>query len=263
MPRMFTPRLIACDVDGTLLPEGHAVLAPETVALIERLLDAGVAFVPASGRQQPNLQRVFAQFIDRIPLVAENGTIAFLGDETVFRAQMDPELGREIIRAIQQREPYEALVSGAQVSYIQPKDPDFVSFMRKDIRYECKLVEDLLNIPEPYSKISAYHPTVADDAAHWYPLFGTRCAVTISGLTWIDFMPAGISKASGLAAICKRLGIAPEECLAIGDNDNDVEMFDLVGHAIAMESGSQKAREHAQEITPGPNEVFRRVLESL
>ena len=70
----------------------------------------------------------------------------------------------------------------------------------------------------------------------------------------------GISKASGLAAVCERLGIAPAECLAIGDNDNDVEMFDLVGHAIAMETGSQKARAHARETTPSANDVFARIL---
>lgn len=263
MPRMLTPRLIACDVDGTLLPEGQAQLAPETVTLIERLLDAGIAFMPASGRQTPNLQHVFAQFIDRIPIVAENGTIALLGDEMVFRAQMDQALGREIIRTIQQREPYEALVSGMRISYIHPKNPAFVDHMRKDIRYECKIVENLLDIPEPYSKITAYHPDVASDAAFWHERFGTRCVVAISGLTWIDFMPSGISKASGLAAICKRLGISPTECLAIGDNDNDVEMFDFAGHAIAMETGSPAARAHAQETTPGPNAVFMRILESL
>ena len=97
MPRMLKPRLIACDVDGTLLPEGQAVLAPETISLIERLLDAGIVFVPASGRQHPNLLRVFAPFIGRIPLVAENGTIAFLEDEPVFRATMDMGLAHEVI----------------------------------------------------------------------------------------------------------------------------------------------------------------------
>jgi Cof subfamily protein (haloacid dehalogenase superfamily) len=263
MPRMFTPRLIACDVDGTLLPEGHTALMPETVSLIGRLLDAGIVFAPASGRQLPNLQRVFAQFIDRIPMIAENGTIAVLNGETVFRATMEQELGREIIRTIQQKPHYEALVSGASISYIQPKDPSFISFMSKDIRYECKRVEDLLNIPEPYSKITAYHPAVAEEADYWRGRFGERCTVAISGLTWLDFMPAGISKASGLAAVCEHLGIAPADCLAIGDNDNDVEMFDLAGHAIAMETGSAAAHDHAQETTPGPNAVFRRILESL
>ena len=263
MPRMFTPRLIACDVDGTLLPEGQPYLAAETLVLIEHLLDAGIVFVPASGRQHPNLEHVFAPLLDRIPLVAENGTMAFLGNEQVFRADMDRELGHEIIRTILQRDPCEALVSGARTSYIQPKSPDFLTFIRKDIRYTCTIVDDLMNIPEPYSKLTAYHPSVANDAPFWLERFGSRCNVAVSGLIWIDFMPTGISKASGVAAVCERLGIAPTECLAIGDNDNDVEMFDFAGHAIAMETGSEKARAHAQETTPSANEVFRKVLESL
>ena len=261
MADMRAPRLIACDVDGTLLPDGQFALAPDTVALIHALLDKGIVFVPASGRQYVNLQRVFRPFLGQIPFVAENGTIAFIGDKAVFRACMSQELGNTIVRAILEREECEALVSGARISYIQPKDPAFARFMREELHYQCQAVRDLTQLPEAYSKISAYHPHVADDAPYWRARFGDTCTVAVSGLTWIDLMPAGISKASGLAAICEHLGIAPEECLAIGDNDNDAEMFDFVAHPIAMATGSEKARAHARETTENVNDIFKRVLE--
>lgn len=260
---MLKPRLIACDVDGTLLPEGHTKLDPTTIALIERLLDAGIVFAPASGRQYANLTKVFEPFSGRIPLIAENGTYVFMNDEVIFRAQMDKTLGDDLVRTVLGRNPCEALVTGERISYLQPKDPAFVRLMCEEKHYVCTVVEDLTNLPEPYTKVSVFHPHAADDAPFWRQRFGQRCTVALSGATWIDLMPSGISKASGVKALCNRLGIAPADCLAIGDNENDVEMFDFVGYAIAMDSASEEARLHARETTPSPNEVFRRILALL
>ena len=47
---MNAPKLIACDVDGTLLHDGETELPEETVGLIAQILDAGIVFAPASGR---------------------------------------------------------------------------------------------------------------------------------------------------------------------------------------------------------------------
>ena len=69
----MTPRLIACDVDGTLLPAGQPELSDETVALIRRIVEAGIVFVPASGRQLTGLRKVFAPVGCVDAFVAEDG----------------------------------------------------------------------------------------------------------------------------------------------------------------------------------------------
>lgn len=59
--------MISSDVEETLLFDGHGITG-ETIALIERLLDAGVAFVPTSGRQYANLRKIFELLADRLSL---------------------------------------------------------------------------------------------------------------------------------------------------------------------------------------------------
>ena len=260
---MAAPKLIACDVDGTLLHDGQTELPSETVALIEQLLDAGIAFVPASGRQYANLRHLFRQFLDRMSFVAENGTIAFMDDKAMFRAEMDHGLGNEILQAIFERPGYEVLVSGTTSSFIKPKNPAFASMLRDNIKYTITIVDDMNATGEPYSKISAYNEDVRREEAYWLERFGTRCTVAVSGVTWIDFMPKGISKASGLQAVCRQMGIDPAHCVAIGDNDNDVEMLDLVGRPISMASGSERAKRHASRITPTANDALRAILAEL
>lgn len=260
---MNIPHLIACDIDGTLLPAGQPQLRPETAELIARLRAAGIHFVPASGRQYPSLHRLFAPFASTMPFVAENGTIALMGEHAIYRATMDDALGDQIVHAVLERDTCEVMVSGARASYLQPKNGEFLKLLRDAIKYEVVVVDDVTKRDEPYSKISVYHPNAYDEEAYWRERFGAHCAVAVSGLTWVDLMPAGVSKASGLAAVCAELGVDPADCLAIGDADNDAEMFDFAGQAIAMETASVKAKAHADAITPNPDEVFARILAQI
>lgn len=64
-------KLIASDLDGTLLQNGAQALTPRAIDLISRLCDAGIHFVSASGRQYDNQKRVFAPLKDRISFIAE------------------------------------------------------------------------------------------------------------------------------------------------------------------------------------------------
>ena len=63
-------KLIASDLDGTLLQNGAQALTPRAIDLISRLCDAGIHFVSASGRQYDNQKRVFAPLKDRISSVS-------------------------------------------------------------------------------------------------------------------------------------------------------------------------------------------------
>ena len=261
--RMAIPRLIACDVDGTLLPTGQRQLAPSTITLIQRLLDKGIVFVPASGRQYPSLKRVFAPFSASLPLIAENGTIALAEGTCIFRATMERSLGDEIVYAARARETCEVMVSGAEVSYLQPKTTSFLELLRDAIKYRIVVVDDVTTIDEPYSKIAIYHPDAYREAPYWRERFGSRCAVTVSGDTWVDLMPKGISKASGLRAICELYNIAPHDCMAIGDADNDVELFNYAGDSYAMQTASARAKEHANHIVASADDVFAAILAEM
>ncbi len=66
-------KLIACDLDGTLLHPGEREPRPEAFELIDELHRRGIVFMPASGRQYASLRYLFAPVADELAYVCENG----------------------------------------------------------------------------------------------------------------------------------------------------------------------------------------------
>ena len=68
-------KLIASDLDGTLLHNGAQELSPYTIDVIRRITQKGIHFIAASGRQSDNERRLFAGIEDEISYIAENGSL--------------------------------------------------------------------------------------------------------------------------------------------------------------------------------------------
>ena len=253
-------KLIACDLDGTLLLNGAQSLRPETCGLIREMLGRGILFFAASGRQYTNLRRLFEPVKEEIGYLCENGCVSFYHDEMMQKVRMESALAQEIITEIQQKEGAEALVSGVMVSYLQPKDMRYYYHMRDVVRNDVVIVPDLLDIGEEYMKVSAFVEGGVKDEAYWQKRFGDRCTVVTGGNDWLDMMPKNVNKAAALRNILEKLGIAPEECMAIGDNDNDREMLELVGFPAAVTSAKPEIRAIAGEETDTVEELFKRIL---
>lgn len=86
-------------------------------------------------------------------------------------------------------------------------------------------------------------------------------SATRSGSVYLELRPPGSSKGSALAWVAKQLGLAASEVLAVGDNDNDVEMFKWAGTSVAVNTASNSAREHADFLCDyGPFQGVVQVL---
>jgi HAD superfamily hydrolase (TIGR01484 family) len=71
----------------------------------------------------------------------------------------------------------------------------------------------------------------------------------IGWTAWLDLAPAGVSKASGLQQVCDRLGVGPEDVLAIGDGRNDIEMLQWAHRGVAMGQAPLEVQEAADFVT--------------
>ena len=71
---------------------------------------------------------------------------------------------------------------------------------------------------------------------------------------YIEAIPVGTSKASGLSNVCKGLGIDPSEVIAFGDAENDLEMIQFAGHGVAMGNACNALKDAADEVTLTNNE---------
>ena len=241
-------KLIACDLDGTLLLNGAQSLRPDTCGLVERLTDSGILFFAASGRQYTSLRKLFAPVADRVPFLCENGAVVY------GPGSPGPVLGKTVM----DREA--ALVSGVMECYVQPKDMRFYRHLRDVVRNDVTLVPDILHTEEAYMKISVYEEGGVKDEAYWKDRFGSRCTVVTGGNDWLDMMPLHVNKATALTRILAHLGISPEDCMAIGDNDNGREMLELVGHPAAVASAKPAIRALARYETDTVEHLLQGIL---
>jgi len=80
-------------------------------------------------------------------------------------------------------------------------------------------------------------------------LTGTGGEWTSQRDCWLDVGPAGVSKATGVAVVADALGVPFADVLAIGDGDNDLELFRRVGRSVAMGQASCAVRATATYVT--------------
>ena len=118
-------RLIASDLDGTLLQNDAQELAPRAIDLIRKLTDQGIRFVAASGRQYENEVHLFEPIKDRISYIAENGSLCIHEGEVISRTVIDMELIHRIIDEVKEDGRFEILLSKDRACYIENRDPVF------------------------------------------------------------------------------------------------------------------------------------------
>ncbi|MDE7087825.1 MAG: Cof-type HAD-IIB family hydrolase, partial [Clostridia bacterium] len=134
-------KLIACDLDGTLLPPSK-IMPEETFGLIEKFTAKGGVFAPASGRQLPNLLKLFAPVADKIAVIAENGGLVWYGGKVIFS---DPTPSADVKRAIDIIRGVDGLypvVSCADCAYYEDGYPRFVETLKRSYSSE-KQVDNL------------------------------------------------------------------------------------------------------------------------
>ena len=255
-------KIIACDLDGTLLLNGAQKLRPDTCGLIRRLQQNGILFFTASGRPYAILKKLFAPVRDEIGYMCENGCLGFYRGKMIFRELMGKETAHCLIDRILARPDTEIFVSGTERGYLSPRDPAFGEWMRDYLDYDVDIVEDLHDIPEEYVKLAIYEKAgIVHDRKYWIDCLGDISAPVVSGNVWMDVTGKGITKATGLKRVLDYLEISPEDCIAIGDNDNDLEMLRYAGHPVAVSGGKPEVRAAAERTVDLVEDFFREILE--
>lgn len=239
-------KLIASDIDGTLMKYGQTALPPALFDLIRRLRSAGVLFCPASGRQYHSLRQLFAPVADEVCFLCENGAVVFGPgvEETAPILSKTPMPRREALaltRDIQALPSACALVSGQNLSYL-PQWPE--ALVQDFCHWTGNLVRSLdcaEEIPEDILKVSARCPDPAAAAAALGPVWGEKFHMAVAGPIWLDLTLS--DKGTGLRGLCRSLGVDMAEVMAFGDNWNDLPMLETAGEPWLMASADPALRE--------------------
>lgn len=242
----MTPRLVALDIDGTLVDFDESV-RPSVIDAVHAARDAGAHIVLSTGRSVFGITHVIDTFgLAGGYCVASNGAVTFTYPPATIRTAItfDPE---PAVRAVLQHVP-EALVAVEVIGRGYRANRHFpVGEINGELWLES--VDDLVREPvtrviirDPQSSVDDFVAMAADLGLH-----GTNYFVGYTA--WLDLAPEGVSKASGLADICAELGVAQTDVLAIGDGRNDLEMLRWAGRGVAMGQAPDVVKAAADAVT--------------
>lgn len=254
-------KLIASDLDGTLLLKGAQSLLPKQREVAGALLDRGFYFAAASGRQQKSLEMLFGDLSRRMIFISENGALVSYQGRTLAKNPMERGLAMDIIEDVYGRPGCEVLISGETVSYIRPKTKEYFHRMTKVVKYRCQVIEDFGEIQEDILKVAVYDMSgVVHSEKYFLERWGEKAQVTVSGEFYMDFTQPGVNKGKAMIKLQEKLGLHPWECMAFGDNHNDIQMLDAVGEAYVMASADREVKKHGKYIVDNVEDTLEKLF---
>lgn len=254
----FPIRLIALDIDGTLIGDEHEI-GPRTVAAVRAAMDRDVAVSLITGRMVSSALRFANELGLTGPLVGYQGGLIRAMPEVgskrlgklLLHTPLQPDVAREIVLWTREHglDPHVNHLERFILRADDPRADDYSAFMGA----RADLVPDLIAaITRPVTKVLAVGepPVPVEMAPIARAHFAGRADVTISHPRFLEFIAPGVSKGRAVRWLARRLHIPLAATLAIGDQWNDFEMLSEVGHGAAMPSAPAEVRAAARYLAP-------------
>ncbi|MDH6215123.1 HAD family hydrolase [Streptomyces pseudovenezuelae] len=246
----FPYKLIATDLDGTLLRSDESV-SPRTRAALVATAEAGAAHIVVTGRAVPWTRHILDDLgyeglavCGQGAQVYDAGAHRLLTSVTLDRqlaavalAKIEAQVGPLYLAAGRDGLDGDVLVGpGYTASETLPSTP-FTD------------ASDLW--AAPLNKIYIQHPRLSDDelARTAQDAAGGFVTVAMAGEGIVELLPLGLSKATGLSLAARRLGIKAAETIAFGDMPNDITMFAWAARGVAMANAHEELKAVADEVT--------------
>jgi Cof subfamily protein (haloacid dehalogenase superfamily) len=261
-----TIRLVAMDLDGTLVVGGHHI-PPRCAEAIAEARRRGVHIVLATGRMHHSAVD-FAEQLDLgdEPIISYNGAMVrrARSSELILHDPLSAELTREILDY--------CIASRAHIHYYV----DDVMYVLKVDHWARRYLARTGSVPVPVGdvrRLPKQEPTkilIIDDPdrAERYleearRLFAGRAYVTRSLPEYIEFLSLDASKGRALRAVAEHLGVPLEETLGLGDMINDQPLIEEAGIGVAMHHSPESVRQVADYVTGPGDEGVAEAIEKF
>ena len=228
--KFSTPKIIFFDIDDTLSRSG--VIAEHNKATLEQLADTDIKLVISTGRSKAILPEDILALLDADILdaiICMNGQYSFDKKGRISHYPLSDEQTDKIVRLCQQSDLIHKFDSATHIAWSDENDrlrefnaitPNSIldpEYYKSNIVYQCSVFFN--NQQEKMQDIDFAQYDLK--LVHWHQIGA-------------DILPIEASKARGIKDVCEYYAVDVSECMAFGDGMNDLEMFDLVGFAVAM-----------------------------
>lgn len=242
----FTPKMIALDIDGTLVDhEGH--MPDEIRESVQALVAQGTHVVLATGRSWGDTQPI-AEMLELPPGPAVSSNGAVVVDFPPFRLRKQvtfdpgPAIQKVHAAAPHLRIAVEDPRGGYRLNEHFP-DGDLTGEMR------IQTIDELC--AEPVTRVILRDPNgSSEDFQKLAKELGMKgVSYFIGWSAWLDIAPVGVNKATGLKEVCAELGVKRRQVLALGDGRNDLQMLKWAGRGVAMGDAPDEVQAAADHVT--------------
>ena len=258
-------KLVAIDLDGTLLDMNKEISVRNKQA-IKKAMEKGVRVVICSGRVYTGA-RLYAKEIGSLdPIIACNGAIITNGidGDIVYSVYMETEVALKVNSICQRHGIYYHVYAGdtmltERLAFTSQKYYERNRFLppedRVDIEVVTSMEAKLKAMPDKVLKfvIVSDQPQLLKKVRQEMEQL-TEVDVMSSNYDNFEVMKKGVSKGTALERLSDLLNIPANMMVAIGDNENDISMFDYAGLSIAMGNGEPEAKAAAKYVTEANDE---------
>ncbi len=261
----MTVKMIATDMDGTLLDGQGQLDLPRLTTVLDELEKRDIRFVVATGNEIPRMRLLLGDLVERMTLVVANGARIFEKNQLCMSSFWESGLIRDALAYFVGRErELQLVVTSERGGFVQEgtKFPLIEKVMTKEM---AQLFHKRMNfVPSlqdyPFDKVLKMSMMVEEAAAAEHARlinqhFAGRLSAVASGYGAIDILQDGMRKAWGLQQLMAKWQIQSSEIMAFGDSENDIEMLGLAGISYAMENGDERVKKVADYLAPANTEA--------
>jgi Cof subfamily protein (haloacid dehalogenase superfamily) len=254
VPHRRTPRLVATDLDGTLVRSDYSISA-RTKRTVLAIQETGTVFVMVTARP-PRWLHDLTDLVGAhgIAIVANGAILYDVTQRKAIRTRLiDPVVALDVAQAIRAEIPEVEFAIERPDRYGQ--EP---RYMNRWPTPENTLVAALdVLLAEPAAKLLVRHPSWHSDdlLAKIAPLVGERVAASHSGgHSLVEISASGVSKAAMLADFAAELGISAAETIAFGDSLNDLPMLAWAGTSYGVANAHPEVLAVVDKVCPTNDE---------
>lgn len=243
-------KLIAFDMDGTLL-NSEKKIKKESIEAIEKAFDAGKEVILCTGRCIAELN----DYIEQIPrlryIVGVSGALVYdvQEDNEIYMQAISIEQVHEILKVAKTVDAmphiltHESIVSRSDFENMEHFDMKTYIPLFDKVATKVGDIFRYYNEHEmPVAKLNIYHVSPEERDKTKEKLKDMELVMADAERTSVEISANGTTKGTGLAQLCKYLGITMDEVIAVGDADNDMDVLSKAGLSIAMGNANEKVK---------------------
>ncbi len=261
----MTYKMLVSDLDETLL-NNDGTINPLNVEVIKAAVAQGFKFVPNTGRSFLSVQDLLktlglADQADQYVISYNGGVIVEnQGNRILDVSGMSLPLAEQIFQAGLVNDAVDVHIYTVDRLFVyNPSAADEEYMAARGVNYEVMADRNLnfLKDEAAITKVIFEHLDAKVQAqikaAVLKAVGANQVEATFSSSRYVEFNPAGVDKGRATLTLGAKLGIKPEEIMAIGDNSNDLSMIKAAGLGISVANGIPAVKEAAQVVTARTN----------